>query len=87
MPPCSVRPLSRRRFPPSFPQQRFPERFPVNRLQSRRDALDEKITELENLEIIGVVREVGMSPEQLAAFLHRNPAQSPLQVQEVTENG
>lgn len=59
----------------------------LNRLQSRREALDEKITELENLEIIGVVREVGMSPEQLAAFLHRNPAQSPLQVQEVTENG
>ncbi len=59
----------------------------LSRLQSRREALDEKITELENLEIIGVVREVGMSPEQLAAFLHRNPAQSPLQVQEVTENG
>ena len=59
----------------------------LSRLQSRREALDEKITELENLEIIGVVREVGMSPEQLAAFLHRNPAQSPLPVQEVTENG
>lgn len=59
----------------------------LNRLQSRREALDEKITELENLEIIGVVREVGMSPEELVAFLHRNPAQSPLPVQEVTENG
>ena len=59
----------------------------LNRLQSRREALDEKITELENLEIIGVVREVGMSPEQLAAFLNRNPAQHPLPVQEVTENG
>ncbi len=59
----------------------------LNRLQSRREDLDEKITELENLEIIGVVREVGMSPEQLAAFLHRNLAQSPLPVQEVTENG
>lgn len=59
----------------------------LNRLQSRRETLDEKITELENLEIIGVVREVGMSPEQLAAFLHRNAAQSPLQVQEVAENG
>ena len=35
-------------------------------LQARMKEREEKIRELENTEIIGIVREIGMTPEQLA---------------------
>lgn len=35
-------------------------------LQARMKERTEKIQELENTEIIGIVREIGMTPEQLA---------------------
>ena len=38
-------------------------------LQERNRKLDEQIMKLENTDIIGMVREIGMSPEQLAALL------------------
>ena len=39
------------------------------RLQSRNGEIDKQITELENLEIIGIVRSFGMRPEELAALI------------------
>ena len=41
----------------------------IARLQSRNGEIDKQITELENLEIIGVVRSFGMRPEELAALI------------------
>ena len=41
----------------------------IARLQSRNGEIDKQITELENLEIIGVVRSFGMKPEELAALI------------------
>ena len=38
----------------------------VEKLQDRVRERDEKIRELENTEIVGIVREIGMTPEQLA---------------------
>ena len=38
--------------------------------RSRNAELDKKITELENLEIVGMVRSKGMSPEELAVLIH-----------------
>ena len=38
-------------------------------LQSRNRELDESIVELENTDIIGMVRESGFTPEQLARLL------------------
>ena len=38
--------------------------------RSRNAELDKKITELENLEIVGMVRSMGMTPEELAALIH-----------------
>ena len=35
-------------------------------LNARLEALDEKILELENTDIVGIVRESGVTPEQLA---------------------
>ena len=41
----------------------------IENLTARYDATVEKITELENLEIVGVVRAENMSIEQLAALI------------------
>ena len=44
----------------------------IGNLQERNRKLDEQITKLENSEIIGMVREIRMTPEQLAELLTRN---------------
>ena len=41
----------------------------IDNLTARYDATVEKITELENLEIVGLVRAENMSIEQLAALM------------------
>lgn len=46
-------------------------------LQERNRKLDEQIMKLENTDIIGMVREIGMSPEQLAALLRDRRAIAP----------
>ena len=38
-------------------------------LRARNNEIDKQITELENLDIVGIVRSMGMTPEQLAAFI------------------
>jgi len=40
--------------------------------QKRIKAIDEKITEIENAEIIGIVRTLNYSPEQLNELLNNN---------------
>ena len=48
----------------------------IAELQARQTELEQQRTELENLDIIGLVRNVGLSPDQLAALLRSaNPAQ------------
>ena len=41
----------------------------IERLKTRNREIERKITEIENTDIIGLVRESSMTPEQLAAFL------------------
>ena len=43
----------------------------IGNLQERNRKLDEQITKLENSEIIGMVREIRMTPEQLAELLQQ----------------
>lgn len=38
-------------------------------LRSRNSEIDKQITELENLDIVGIVRSMGVTPEQLAAII------------------
>lgn len=38
-------------------------------LRARNSEIDKQITELENLDIVGMVRSLGLTPEQLAALL------------------
>ena len=46
----------------------------IDNLTARYDATVEKITELENLEIVGMVRAQNMSIEQLAALIRGGDA-------------
>ena len=46
----------------------------IDNLTARYDATVEKITELENLEIVGLVRAENMSIEQLAALIRGGDA-------------
>ena len=41
----------------------------IAELQARQAKLEKQRTELENLDIIGLVRNVGLSPDQLAALI------------------
>ena len=43
----------------------------VARLQARNGELKQQIQELENLDIVSMVRECGMTPEQLSALLEK----------------
>ena len=56
----------------------------IMELQARQAELEKQRTELENLDIIGLVRGVGLSPDQLAALIRSasgvsdaNASQSP----------
>ena len=49
----------------------------ISDLQNRNRKLSEQITKLENNDIIGMVREIGMTPEQLAALLSGKAVDSP----------
>ena len=46
----------------------------IDKLTERYTAIADKITELENLEIIGLVRAEHISIEQLAALIHGGDA-------------
>lgn len=41
----------------------------ITELQERQKELEKQRLELENLDIIGIVRNVGLTPDQLAAIL------------------
>lgn len=43
----------------------------IARLQTRNGELKQQIQELENLDIVNMVRECGMTPEQLSALLEK----------------
>ena len=42
----------------------------IAELQGRQEELAKQRTELENLDIIGLVRGMGLDPDQLAALIH-----------------
>ena len=45
--------------------------------RSRNAEIDKQIMELENLDIIGLVRSVGLTPEQLAALIQPADSSAP----------
>lgn len=49
----------------------------ISTLQERNRKLNEQITKLENTDIVGMVREIGMTPEQLAELLNRKRSAVP----------
>ena len=44
----------------------------ITELQARQRELEEQRTNLENLDIIGLVRGMGLTPDQLAALIQAN---------------
>lgn len=58
----------------------------ISELQARQAELEKQRTELENLDIIGLVRNVGLTPDQLAALI-RSSAASAVPSQEPEQEG
>ena len=44
----------------------------IRTLSARNDEIDQEVTKLENLDIIGLVRGIGLTPDQLAALVRAN---------------
>ena len=66
--------------------EREKNRDKISELQARNKELDGEITELENTDIVGMVRELGLTPEslgQLLKDLKKSPAET---FQRNTEN-
>ncbi len=60
----------------------------VAELLARTKELDDEITELENTDIIGIVRESGLTPDELAELIQRmksNPASALMKEREQNE--
>lgn len=58
----------------------------ITELQARQRELEKQRMELENLDIIGLVRGMGLSPDQLAALIKAAPPQ-PVPEPERKEDG
>ena len=52
----------------------------IAKLSARNEEIDSQVTELENLDIVGMVRRVGMTPDQLAALMEAARQSGPLPV-------
>ena len=52
----------------------------IAKFTARNEEIDSQVTELENLDIVGMVRRVGMTPDQLAALMEAARQSGPLPV-------
>lgn len=52
----------------------------ISELQARQAELEKQRTELENLDIIGLVRGMGLDPDQLSALIQANRTGQPVQM-------
>lgn len=50
----------------------------ISELQSRQKELDKQRTEIENLDIVGIVRSLGVTPDELAALIQASKGRQPL---------
>ena len=50
----------------------------IAELQARQKELDKQRTELENLDIVGIVRRMGVTPDELAALMQAARPSGPL---------
>ena len=49
----------------------------IRTLSARNDEIDQEVTKLENLDIIGLVRGIGLTPDQLAALIQSSRTTAP----------
>ena len=50
----------------------------IAKLNARNDEIDKQVTELENLDIVGIVRRMGVTPDELAAIMQAARPPGPL---------
>ena len=50
----------------------------IAKLNARNDEIDKQVTELENLDIVGIVRRMGVTPDELAALMQAARPPGPL---------
>ena len=50
----------------------------IAKLNARNDEIDKQVTELENLDIVGIVRRMGVTPDELAALMQAAHPPGPL---------
>ncbi len=55
-------------------------------LRTRNSEIDKQITELENLDIVGIVRSMGVTPEQLAAIIQASKTAAPVSTEKEVES-
>ncbi len=58
----------------------------IKKLTARNEEIDQEITSLENTDIIGIVRNFGLSPDQLAALIQASKKAAMIPVQEKEEH-
>ncbi len=51
----------------------------IAKLKARNEEIDQEVTNLENTDIIGLVRGVGMTPDQLAALIQGISPNTPVE--------
>ena len=50
----------------------------IAKLNARNDEIDKQVAELENLDIVGIVRRMGVTPDELAALMQAARPSGPL---------
>ena len=68
-------------------EEREKNRQKIHELQSRNKELDKQIADMENIEIVGLVRAMGFTLEQFAELLQQTGAPAPVENNEGTEGG
>ncbi len=55
-------------------------------LRTRNSEIDKQITELENLDIVGIVRSMGVTPDHLAAIIQASKTDATVRTEKYCES-
>ena len=58
----------------------------IRKLEARNTELKQQIREMEDIDIVGMVRAMGLDPEELAKLVRHNPALITSEKEEATNN-
>ena len=58
----------------------------IRKLEARNTELKQQIREMEDIDIVGIVRAMGLDPEELAKLVRHNPALITPEKEETADN-